>query len=493
MNPRIRSPYTAFLHDLLAIPVAWYMAFWLRFNLGEIPAEPLATASGTLPLLIVVHGALFWFFGLYRGVWRFASLPDMLRIGQAVMLGVLISAAVLFMATRMDGIPRSVFPLFAVMLAGFLAVPRFVYRMAKDHRFRPQPGKRVLIVGAGPAGEMLVRDLFRQSERRYNPVAFVDDNLITRGKEIHGVRVLGGTQDIGRIVSDKRIDVILLALPTIRGSEMRRIIEQCEMTGVTFRIVPPTEDLVSGRTQVSELREVSIEDLLGRDPVSLDWDRISSELSGRRVLVTGGGGSIGSELCRQISRLSPAKLIIVDQSEFNLYAIEMELRQSFPSVELYPRLVDVTDPIALEQVFEEFKPQVVFHAAAYKHVPMLEDQVREAVSNNILGTRRTALAADRHGVECFVLISTDKAVNPANVMGTTKRISEIFCQNLDCHSKTHFITVRFGNVLGSAGSVVPLFRKQIAEGGPVTVTHPDILRYFMTITEASQLILEASS
>lgn len=489
----LRSPTTAFIHDLIAIPAAWYAAFWLRFNLGEIPHDYLVSATQTLPFLIVVHGAVFWFVGLYRGVWRFASLPDLMRIAQAVVLGVLISTVVLFMLTRIEGIPRSVIPLFGIMLMGFLGVPRFLYRIAKDHNFRPKPGKRVLIVGAGMAGEILVREITRGMGDLYNPVAFVDDNRRTRGMEIHGIPVVGKTADLEKAVTDHSIDMILLALPNARGPELRRIIERCENTGVEFRIVPPTQDIISGRTRVSALREVSIEDLLGRDQVSLDWGRICAELGGRRVLVTGGGGSIGSELCRQICRAAPSQLIVIDQSEFNLYSIEMELRGLFPDLELIPRLVDVTDATALDAVFSACKPQVVFHAAAYKHVPILEDQVREAVSNNVLGTRLTALAADRHGVESFVMISTDKAVNPANIMGATKRVSEIFCQNLNMRSQTHFITVRFGNVLGSAGSVVPLFHKQIAAGGPVTVTHPEVKRYFMTIPEASQLILQAAA
>lgn len=488
----VRSPFTAFAHDLIMIAAAWLSAFWLRFNLGSIPEESLSVALHTLPLLLVVQGGAFYVFGLYRGVWRFASLPDLLRIGQAVLLGVLVSAALLFMATRMGGIPRSVFPLYAILLVGFLGVPRFVYRLSKDHNFRPRSGQQVLIVGAGRAGEMLVRDLFRHVERSYLPVAFVDDDRAKLGKEIHGVRVVGTSNDIVDVVRQYSIDVVLIALPSASAVDVRHIIEECERSGVPFRITPRLDDLLSGKTSVSELREVSIEDLLGRDQVTLDWGAISQGLCGKSVLVTGGGGSIGSELCRQISRLSPASLIVADRGEFNLYSIEMELRASFPSLPLHVRLVDVTDTAAIEKVFSDYKPNVVFHAAAYKHVPMLQDQVREAVFNNVIGTQCVALAADRHGVESFVLISTDKAVNPTNVMGTTKRIGEIFSQNFNRHSKTDFITVRFGNVLGSAGSVVPLFKRQIAKGGPVTVTHPEVTRYFMTIPEAAQLIMQAA-
>ncbi|MCB1733984.1 MAG: polysaccharide biosynthesis protein [Gammaproteobacteria bacterium] len=488
----VRSPLTAFVHDLIMIAAAWGCAFWLRFNLGSIPDESVLIALRTLPLLLVIHGAAFFMLGLYRGVWRFASVPDLLRIGQAVILGVLVSTAVLFMATRMEGIPRSVFPLFAILLIGFLGVPRLIYRLAKDHNFRPQTGEQVLIVGAGRAGEMLVRDLFRHVNRRYLPVAFVDDDRAKLGKEIHGVRVVGTSNNIVDVVNRFSIDVILIALPSADAAGVRRIIEECERSGVPFRITPRLDDLLSGKTSVSELREVSIEDLLGRAQVTLDWGAISQGLKDKSVLVTGGGGSIGSELCRQISHLGPSSLIVADRSEFNLYSIEMELRARFPALPLHVRLVDVTDTSAVEKLFSDHKPNVVFHAAAYKHVPMLQSQVREAVFNNVIGTQRVALAADRHAVESFVLISTDKAVNPTNVMGTTKRIGEIFSQNFNRHSRTDFITVRFGNVLGSAGSVVPLFKKQIAEGGPVTVTHRDVTRYFMTIPEASQLIMQAA-
>lgn len=488
----LRSPITAFAHDILMVPIAWLAAFWLRFNLDFIPPESLGIAIKTMPLVILINGGFFLMFGLYRGVWRFASLPDLLRIGQAVILGVLTSSAILFLLMRLDGIPRSVPLLFAILLVGALGIPRFIFRLAKDHNFRPRHSANVLVVGAGRAGEMLVRDLIRQPDRKYSPVAFVDDNASKLGKEIHGVRVVGSPDDIACLVRDLSIDVILIALPSATGAEVRRIIERCEESGKPFRITPRIEDLMSGRTSVTELREISIEDLLGREQVNLDWAAISRGLDGKRVLVTGGGGSIGSELCRQIARMAPASLVVLDRGEFNLYSIEMELRATYPNLPLTIRLVDVTDTTALERVFDAHQPQVVFHAAAYKHVPMLQNQVREAVFNNVIGTENVALAADRHGVETFVLISTDKAVNPTNIMGTTKRVGEILCQNLDRHSETHFITVRFGNVLGSAGSVVPLFNRQIEAGGPVTVTHPEVTRYFMTIPEASQLIMQAS-
>jgi FlaA1/EpsC-like NDP-sugar epimerase len=350
----------------------------------------------------------------------------------------------------------------------------------------------VLIVGAGRAGEMLVRDLLRTKEELYQPIGFVDDNRAKQGREIQGVRVLGACDEIIDFADRLDINLIVLAVPSVDSANMRRLVGLCEKTGVPFRTVPPLENLMSGQVNISQLREVLIDDLLGREPVSLDWKAIGQELKGKRVLVTGAGGSIGSELCRQIGRLKPAHLILLDSSEFNLYSIENELRKSFPELCITRWLNDVADQVAVERIFRHSGPQILFHAAAYKHVPMLEDQIREAASNNILGTRGLAEAADRFGCETFVMISTDKAVNPANVMGTSKRAAEIYCQNLNQRSATRFVTVRFGNVLGSAGSVVPLFRQQIESGGPLTVTHREITRYFMTIQEACQLILQAS-
>jgi len=482
----------AILHDLCMIPVAWIGAYWLRFNLGVIPEFFLASALENLLIVVVLQGAVFRYFGLYRGVWRFASLPDLIRISKAVLVGIAFSATALFILTRMDGVPRSVFPLYGMLLIALLGGARFVVRWSKDRGIYRDNAQRVLIVGAGRAGEMLARDLLRTKDEFYQPIGFVDDNKAKQGREIHGVRVLGACDEIIDFADRLDIHLIVLAVPSVDAANMRRLVGLCEKTGVPFRTVPPLEHLMSGQVNISQLREVLIDDLLGREPVSLDWKAIGQELKGKRVLVTGAGGSIGSELCRQIGRLKPAHLILLDSSEFNLYSIENELRKSFPELSITRWLNDVADQIAIEKIFRHSGPQIIFHAAAYKHVPMLEDQIREAASNNILGTRGLAEAADRFGCEAFVMISTDKAVNPANVMGTSKRAAEIYCQNLNQRSATRFLTVRFGNVLGSAGSVVPLFRQQIESGGPVTVTHREITRYFMTIQESCQLILQAS-
>ncbi len=489
---RLLNRGMAFLHDLLMIPLAWLGAYVLRFNLEAVPDWFWEQALNSLLVVIPVQAAVFWLFGLYRGVWRFASLPDMMRIGKAVVSGLLIITLLLWLTRDFSGVPRSVPVLYGVLLMIFLSLPRMVYRIIKDQGSRSASAERVLIVGAGSAGEMLVRDLLRDPQRAYLPLAFVDDDPAKRGREIHGVRVMGDCSKLPRIARKLAADLVMLAVPSADKEQMQRIIAQVEETGLPFRTVPPLKELMSGNVKVDQLREVSIEDLLGRDPVALDWQAIRGGLAGKSALVTGAGGSIGSELCRQLAGLPVSSLVLVENSEFNLFNMERELREQHPELRVYPHLADVTDSRVMDLVFEKYRPQVVFHAAAYKHVPMLERQLREAMRNNVLGTRNVALAADRWEAEEFVLISTDKAVNPANVMGASKRAAEIYCQNLNDRSATSFITVRFGNVLGSTGSVVPLFKEQIKKGGPVRVTHPDIERYFMTTREACQLIMQAS-
>jgi FlaA1/EpsC-like NDP-sugar epimerase len=473
------------------IPVAWFAAYWLSFDLGVFPVDALPIVIRDLLLVIPIQASVFWVFGLYRGVWRFASLPDLVRIGKAVTVGLLLSVVVIYAVFRLDGVPRSVPVMYGILLGCLLSMPRLIYRWMKDYRYHFRSARRVLIVGAGQAGEMLARDLLRTRRQAYQPVVFVDDDRQKWGKEIHGVRVTGSCDLMPNVVDELAIDLVMLALPSAHPAEMRRIVELAENCGVPFRTVPHMDDLVTGHVSIEELRRVHIEDLLGREPVSLDWPRIRSGLTGKVILVTGAGGSIGSELCQQIADLEPAVLILFENCEFNLYSAELDLRERFPQLSLHAHLGDITDKVATERVLEKYRPQVVFHAAAYKHVPMLESQIREAARNNILGTQIVADAAANNGADVFVLISTDKAVNPANVMGATKRVAEIYCQNLNAYSTTSFITVRFGNVLGSAGSVVPLFHKQIKAGGPVTLTHPEMERYFMTVREACQLIMQA--
>ena len=491
---RLRSRGGAIAHDLLMIPAAWLGAFWLRFNLGSIPAEFLDQALRLLPAVVVVQGAIFLYFGLYRGVWRFASLPDLVRIVQAVVVGTAVCATIAFLATRMTHVPRASFPLFAVLLVMLLSGPRLAYRWLKDRWPGATGLKAVLIVGAGNTGEELARSLLRDPSRGHHPIGFADDDPGKKGREVRGVRVLGHCGQIPELVTHTRADLVVIAAPSASTAQMRRLVECCERANVPIRIVPRAQrDAASARGALDELREVAIEDLLNRKPARLDWPGMRDELADHTVLVTGGGGSIGSELCRQIAQLDPSRLVIVDVSEFNLYRIHLELGGACPHLPLSIVLADVCDTIAVERVFERYGPDVVFHAAAYKHVPMLEGQVREAIRVNVLGTHAVACAAARHATGRFVLVSSDKAVNPANAMGASKRLAEKVCHAVHGGSPaTRFMVVRFGNVLDSAGSVVPLFRDQIARGGPVTVTDRDMERYFMTISEACQLVMASA-
>jgi FlaA1/EpsC-like NDP-sugar epimerase len=480
------------LHDLFVAALAWWVAKALRYAL--MPDMSVAFAPLEFPLVLLVQGLLFSWTGLYKGVWRFASLPDLWNILRAAVLGGLAIGLSLFLYNRLDGVPRSVLLLYPVVLATLLGGPRLIYRFWKDSRvdlFESKAVKRVLIVGADRAGEALLRDLRRDS--RYSVVGFVDDQGNLRGAKIAGCPVLGTLDQLPDVARETAVEMLLIALPGASTAQMRHVVELCDSTGLPYRTVPRLEDVVAGRAHFNEIKEVAIEDLLGRDAVELDWTAIRENLTGRRVLVTGGGGSIGSELCRQIARLGAQALTVVENSEYNLYRITKELAADYPELILNGVLADCSDRVAMAHAFVEHRPQVVFHAAAYKHVPLLQNQLRTGFRNNVLATRNVAEVAHEHGAECFVLISTDKAVNPTSVMGACKRIAEIWCQNLSARSATRFITVRFGNVLDSAGSVVPLFRQQIRDGGPVTVTHPEMSRYFMTIPEACQLILQASS
>lgn len=479
------------LHDLLMVALAWLLAYLIRYNF-DLGRDEWTVLGQSLAIVVAVQGLVSWRFGLYRGVWRFASIPDLWNIIRAVFLGALAASLVLFLFNRLQNIPRSTLLLYPLLAVFLLGAPRALYRMWKDHDLSFQKAgarKQVLIIGAGRAGEMLARDMRRDDD--YLPVGFLDDQPRLQGAEVHGLPVLGRIDDLPDIVGALAVDVVIIAIPSANAAQMQRLVERCEQAGVMFRTLPRLGSMFSAQPTMREVREVAIEDLLGREQIALDWRRISDALAGKTVLVTGAGGSIGSELCRQIARLGPSKLIAFERGEFNLYSIELELRRSFPELILAAQLGDVTDQAAVDHVLNAHRPQVIFHAAAYKHVPLLQGQPREAVRNNVIGTRTMMLGAEQTGCETFVMISTDKAVKPTNVMGATKRVAELLCQSLSRRSAMRLITVRFGNVLGSAGSVVPLFQKQIAAGGPVTVTHEEITRYFMTIPEACQLILQA--
>jgi FlaA1/EpsC-like NDP-sugar epimerase len=477
---------------LLLWEAAVTCAFLLRFEFRLPPAASVELLAW-LPVLLGVRVVSFYFFGLFRGIWRYTSARDAIDIFKATTLGTLVFT--LFLVLFFRTFPRSVILIDYVLALVFVGGARFSIRALRPPN-APLPSKeekptRVLIVGAGDAGEMLLRELVRKYPGRYEVVGYVDDDRTKLGGHIHGVRVRGLIEELPRVVAEHEVDEILIAIPTASGAQMRRIAELCKSTGASFKTIPGLGDLVGGQVTISQLRPVAIEDLLGRDPVELDMALISKEMKGHAVMVTGAGGSIGSELCRQVARFEPDALILVERAENALFHIHRELQGRFPTVRLVPCLADVAEPKRMDDIFTAHRPTVLFHAAAHKHVPMIEWNPCEAVKNNVLGTRTLADLADRHGVERFVMISTDKAVNPTSVMGTSKRVAEIYVQALSQRSKTRFVTVRFGNVLGSNGSVIPIFQEQIARGGPITVTHPDMRRYFMTIPEASQLVLQA--
>ncbi len=480
-----------FTHDVIMIVAAWLLAYFMRANLVGDYSFQLNYALHALPVVLVIQTMACYAFGLYRGVWRFASIPDLVRIIKVVFVGILISALVLFFMNRLQGIPRSIFLLYGMILILLFSGPRIFYRWIKNRGYFLSNAKRVLVVGAGQAGEGFVRDAQR-TQHDYQVVAFVDDDTSKLRCDIHGISVKGRISDIPQLVNIYNVDLIVIAIPSANSVTMRKIVDVCESTNVPIQTLPGIKDITSGRVNINSLREIFLEDLLGREPVALAWDAIEAIVCGKKVMVTGGAGSIGSELCRQIAMLAPSFLIVIDNGEFNLYELEMELKKNFPNLSFTALLVSVTDRAAIKSIMQQYRPHIVFHAAAYKHVPILEQQVRAAIVNNLLGTATVAEEAIQSNVEKFVLISTDKAVNPTSIMGATKRAAEVFCQDLNRHGTTQFITTRFGNVLGSRGSVIPLFKKQLEQGGPLTVTHPDITRYFMTIPEAVQLILQTT-
>ncbi|MDH4247722.1 MAG: polysaccharide biosynthesis protein [Deltaproteobacteria bacterium] len=481
------------LYDLSTAVLGWLGAYLFRFNLEGIPESYNGFLLISVPSVLVVHGIVIWQFGIFRGFWRFTSLPDIARILLATVGEAGVLTLLFFLYDRLANVPRSVIPLYTILVVTLMSGGRLFYRLLRDSRVLGRKGQRVLIIGAGQGGEMLARDLQQDPEHRFHPVGFLDDDRQKRNRDIRGIPVLGVVADLTAVAEATHAELILIAMPSANSKQMRAVVGHCEASGLLFRTLPGLKELTSGEVTINSLREVSIEDLLGRDAVSLDWSAMRQWVTGKRLLITGGGGSIGAELCVQTAALEPSQLVIFDQSELNLYQIEGRLRAQFPALNILAVLGDVTEKGSVDRVMRLYPPDMVLHAAAYKHVPILEHQVREAVKNNALGTVNVARAAHASQVGKFVLISTDKAVNPANIMGGSKRVGEIFCQNLNHRSQTQFVTVRFGNVLDSSGSVLPLFRRQIAEGGPVTVTHPEITRYFMTIPEACQLIIQAAT
>jgi len=481
----------AFVHDICAVAVTWLLAFFLRFNF-DVPAEFLQQAIYSLFWIVPLFAAPFYLFGLYRGIWRYASLLDLHYLLVAVSIGALLTSAIVVLF-GIALIPRSVLLLHPMLLAFSMGGSRFAYRSWKEHRlYGPTKlrGSPVLVIGVGEAADSLLREIHRSGQ--WYPVGIMDDSPRKIGRRLRGLPILSPIESIGQVAERLGAEHAIIAMPGARSAERRRVTELVAAAGLTVMTVPSYDDLLSGRMSVSSIRKVELEDLLGRESVSLDNDGLHGLLTDRVVLVTGAGGSIGSELCRQVLRFSPKRLVLVDSSEFALYKIDEELSGSFPQLARQCWAADVRDVDRIAEIFSAEQPAVVFHAAAYKHVPLMEDvNAWQAVRTNACGTYTMARAAQRANVEKFVLISTDKAVNPTNVMGATKRLAERLCRAVHAEGGTKFVTVRFGNVLGSNGSVIPKFREQIAKGGPITVTHPDIVRYFMTIPEAAQLVLQA--
>jgi FlaA1/EpsC-like NDP-sugar epimerase len=484
-----------FAHDVIAAGLAWMAAFWLRFNF-EMPQDYPQLMLNLLPWVLGIHAAVFLALRLYRGLWRYASLPDLQRIATAVGVCALAVPAVLALLRIGLPVPRTVYVLTPLLLALAMGGNRLAYRAWREGRLVPIITKPqatpVLVLGAGSAAAALVRELAASPQWRV--VGMLDDDPGKRGAAVGGVKIHGGIERVAESAENLGVTQAVIAMPSATHQQRKRALDLCAAAGLQVMTVPALADIISGRVSVSSLRPVELDDLLGRDPVQLDDAALHSFLEGKTVLVTGAGGSIGSELCRQIVRYAPARIVLFDASEFALYSIEQEFRDRLPGTPVAAVIGDAKDARRVTTVFERHCPLVVFHAAAYKHVPLMEEEnAFEAVANNVLSTVTVARAAQQAGASKFVLVSTDKAVNPANVMGASKRLAELVCQALQASSRMQLVIVRFGNVLGSTGSVVPRFREQIARGGPVTVTHPDIQRYFMSIPEATQLVLQAGA
>ncbi len=438
----------------------------------------------------------FYIFQLYNSLWKYASLGEMLLVGLACLFAC--TGTIIAFSYNSIRLPYSLLTLYGFMIIGFTSFNRILYRALRRYksilaRIFLKDYRSVMIVGAGEAGAMVIKELQAHPEMKMKPVVAIDDDLSKHKSRIKGVRILGSREDIPDLAKSLMIDEIIVAIPSAPKSEIKNILNICKETKCKLRTLPGVYELIDGKVTINNIRDVQIEDLLGRDPVEVDLEEIAGYLHDEVVLVTGGGGSIGSELCRQIAQQEPKMLLILDIYENNAYDLQQELKRKYPELNQEVIIASVRERARMESIFEKYRPGVVFHAAAHKHVPLMEKNPSEAVKNNVFGTLNTAECADKFGAKRFVLISTDKAVNPTNIMGATKRIAEMIIQAMDKHSKTEFVAVRFGNVLGSNGSVIPLFKKQIESGGPVTVTHPEINRYFMTIPEAVQLVIQAGA
>ncbi|MFH2135452.1 MAG: nucleoside-diphosphate sugar epimerase/dehydratase [Pseudomonadota bacterium] len=486
------NAFIAVVHDTLAAITAWWFAYQLRFNF-EVPQNFATEIVDTLAWVVPIQLVVFWGFSLYRGVWRYASMADLRRIFFAVVVATAFVSLAISLLSLPHIVPRSVLVLDPLLLLIMMGGSRMVYRLWKENQLYGGfhlKGEPVIVLGAGGAGIGLSKELAHSGA--WHQVGFLDDDASKQRCTLNGIKVLGKIDSLPHWAKHFEVEQAIIAMPSSSHQERKRAIDLAAAHGIKTLTVPAFDDLINGRISISQLREIELDDLLGRDPVQLDEAGLHEQLTDHVVLVTGAGGSIGSELCRQIARFGPQKLILFEASEFALYKIEQELNIKFPHLDIVYLAGDVRDVARLEQIFSEYRPSVVFHAAAYKHVPLMErNNAWQAVRNNVFGTWQVARCAQRYDTRKFVLISTDKAVNPTNVMGTTKRMAEMVCQGLQQDQGTNFVIVRFGNVLGSNGSVIPKFREQISKGGPITVTHPEITRYFMTIPEAAQLVMQA--
>ncbi|WP_096185793.1 polysaccharide biosynthesis protein [Evansella halocellulosilytica] len=473
--------------DSVIVFFSIYVGYWLLSPESEM--VPIAVIVSSLALF-ACHHVFAHRYKLYQRVWQYASIQELTAIFKAVTFSILTVAAILLVAFQGFFIRTLLITwMLHILLIG---ASRFSWRLYRDTMLnKGKNKKRTLIIGAGAGGSMVARQLMNSETTELHPVAFVDDDETKHNLEIMGLPVLDNVKETARIVEENNIDHILIAIPSLTKTEINEIFSICAETKARTQIMPSVEDIMSGKVSVQEIRDVQVEDLLGREPVQLDSESIGNKITNKTVLVTGAGGSIGSEVCRQVCQFKPAKIVLLGHGENSIYSIEMELKTTYTDIEIETEIADVQDKGRMNEVMRTYYPDVVYHAAAHKHVPLMEKNPHEAVKNNVIGTKNVAEAADKAGVASFVMISTDKAVNPTSVMGATKRIAEMVIQHMDTISETKFVAVRFGNVLGSRGSVIPLFKKQIEAGGPVTVTHPEMTRYFMTIPEASRLVLQA--